>query len=142
LAEIAVAITQGSGTNIAGNTDTAGYIRQVVTPGDTGSNTQLMPSGVSLTSSGGNTTTAVAASVATDTVIKATPGRLCKVLVTTTGTVASSFYDNATTHTGTVIGYIPANPTVGTVYDFQFPAANGITYGGNASNPGLTISWV
>jgi hypothetical protein len=86
-------------------------------------------------------TTAIAAGVATDTVIKATAGRLGKVIVTTTGTAALLIYDNATGHTGTVIGALPASPAVGAVYDFNMPAANGITVLGAAANPAVTISF-
>jgi hypothetical protein len=97
--------------------------------------------GVGEMSSGGRSSTPVAASVATDTVIKATPGRLARVLVTATGTNPMQIFDNASGHTGTIIGALPASPTVGNVYDFQMPAANGITVLGNANNPGVTISW-
>jgi len=38
------------------------------------------------TSEGGTTTMAIAAGVTADTVVKATPGRLCRMLVTTTAT--------------------------------------------------------
>jgi hypothetical protein len=68
-------------------------------------------------------------------VIKAAPGRLCCVLVTTatTASQAITFYDNATAGSGTVIGVIPGGTTAGTVYTFLMPANNGITIGQNAS---------
>jgi hypothetical protein len=93
-------------------------------------------------SSGGLTATAVASGTSADTVIKATPGRLCRVLVTVTNTNPMNIYDNASAGSGTVIGCLPASPTVGNVYDFQMPAANGITVDGHASNPGVTISFM
>ena len=96
---------------------------------------------VDLTSTGGRSVTAVAASTATDTVIKASAGRLCRVLVTTTGTNPMQIFDNASAGSGTIIGALPASPAVGSVYDFNLPAANGITVKGSASNPAVTISW-
>jgi hypothetical protein len=98
--------------------------------------------GVVVTTAGGVTTVAIAASFATDTVVKATPGRLCKVLVTTTGSNPLTIWDNASGHTGTIIGAFAASPTVGTVATFDMPAANGITVQGNAANPAVTISFV
>jgi hypothetical protein len=99
------------------------------------------PEGAELSTVGGLFTTPVAASTATDTVIKAAPGRLCRALVTATGTHAMEIWDNASGHTGTIIGALPANPAVGQVYDFQMPAASGITVQGDANNPGVTIGW-
>jgi hypothetical protein len=98
--------------------------------------------GVVVTTAGGVTTVAIAAGTSADTVVKATAGRLCKVLVTTTGTNPMAIWDNASGHTGTIIGAFAASPTVGTVIPFDMPAANGITVQGNASNPAVTISFV
>lgn len=98
--------------------------------------------GVAVTTSGGVTTVAVAANTSTDTVIKASAGRLCRVLVTTTGTNPMNIWDNASGHTGTIIGAFAASPTVGTVASFEMPAVNGITIQGNAANPGVTVSFV
>jgi hypothetical protein len=90
---------------------------------------------------GGTNTVAIAAGTATDTVVHALTGRLCRVLVTTTGTNPLQIFDNASTSSGTIIGCLPASPTVGTTYDFNLPAANGITVKGNAANPAVTISY-
>ena len=71
-------------------------------------------------------------------VIKATPGMLCTILVTTTMTgagVAITFFDNATTAAGTVIGIVPALTAAGTIFSLIIPAINGITIGQQA---GLT----
>lgn len=90
---------------------------------------------------GGSVTVGVPAGTTANTVVKATPGRLCRVLVTATGTAAVTFYDSGTTASGTVIGYLAANSAAGTVLDCDLPAAVGITIAGNAANPGLTVSY-
>lgn len=93
--------------------------------------------------SGAATTAAVVtAGKTTNTVVKASAGRLGRVLLTTAnGAAAVSIFDNATTNTGTVLGYIAASAVAGTVVDFQMPAALGITVGGAATNPAMTISY-
>jgi hypothetical protein len=90
---------------------------------------------------GGTTATAVAAGTATDTVIKASVGRLCRILVTTAGTNAMMIYDNATAGSGKIIGATEANAVAGTVVNAQMPADNGITVDGHANNPAVTISF-
>lgn len=95
------------------------------------------------TTSGGASTVAVASGATADTVVKASAGRLCRVLLTSAnGAAAVSIYDNASTHSGTVIGYIPASAAAGSTYDFQIPASNGITVGGASTNPAMTISYL
>ena len=69
-------------------------------------------------------------------VVKASPGRLCKVTVTTVLSAAAiTFYDNASAASGTVLAVIPASAAVGTVYDFQISAVNGIyaSFGGTGA---------
>jgi hypothetical protein len=95
--------------------------------------------GIQDVSVGGRTSTAIAAGVAANTVVKATPGRLARLLVTATGTNQLTIYDNATTSSGTIIAIVPANAAVGTLIDCQAIALNGITIAGNAANPGITI---
>jgi hypothetical protein len=87
--------------------------------------------------------TSTVASAAANTVIKAGPGRLLRVLVTTAGTGTGNvlFYDNATTNSGTVIGMIPATIAIGTAYLFSMPAALGITCQNVASGPVLTVNF-
>jgi len=89
---------------------------------------------------GGIQTTPVAAAAAA-LAIKATPGRLHKVLVTTLGTAALVFYDNATAASGTIIGVIAASAPAGTVTAFDMPAAAGIWCASGTSTPAVTISW-
>jgi len=76
------------------------------------------------------------------TVVKASPGRLCTVLVTTAnGANAINIFDNASMASGTIIGVVAANASAGTVYDLQMPAANGITIAGTASAGTITVSY-
>lgn len=98
-------------------------------------------SGGLLGTSSGSLTKAVAASVATNTVVSNGPGRLARVLITALGTNALTIHDNASAASGTIIGYIEASAAAGTIRDFEMPAANGITVAGNANNPGFTVSW-
>ncbi|MGH7743288.1 MAG: hypothetical protein ACREQ5_00500 [Candidatus Dormibacteria bacterium] len=99
--------------------------------------------GASFTTSGGSTTAVIAAGAGT-TVVKASPGRLCRITVTTAGTTgAVTFYDNAASGSGTVLFVVPGSSvTVGTIYDVQMPAAAGITAVAAASGPALTVSFI
>lgn len=124
----------------------AGVTEQIVTAADTaGESYVASTTGTGLatldTTTGGTNTVAIPATTSANTVVKASAGRLCKVLVTTVGTAAVLIYDNATTNSGTIIGSIAASAAVGTVVDFQMPAANGITVAGSATLPALTISY-
>jgi hypothetical protein len=94
------------------------------------------------TTSGGGSTKVVAAAAGT-TVVKASAGRLCKVLVTG-GTISAAltFYDNATTTTGNVVGIIPATAAVtGIPFIFDWPCANGITGDFLTGSPAVSISY-
>lgn len=142
MAEGSLAVTEGSGRNIAVYTDSSGNYRQVIVLGDEAGTTAEVPNGVLLTSNGGNDYAVVAASTATNTVVRTGTGRLCKVLITTLGTAAVTFYDNASAASGNVIGYIPASAAAGTVYDFNLPHTSGIVASGNANNPGMTITFI
>jgi hypothetical protein len=95
--------------------------------------------GVTDVNVGGRTSTALAAGVAGNMTVRASPGRLARILVTATGTNEMDIYDNNSGVTGTIIGIVPANAAVGTIIDCQAPALNGITVKGNAANPGVTI---
>lgn len=89
----------------------------------------------------GVSATPITAGLATDTIIKGSPGRLCRILVSAAGANAVVIYDNATTHTGTIIGAVAASATAGTLVECQAPALVGITVQGNASNPAMTVIW-
>ena len=71
-------------------------------------------------------TTAAAATLAS---VVAPSGLICKIHVLTSGTAATSFYDNSSAISGTVAFIIPANPTVGAIYDVQIPVTNGLSWG-------------
>lgn len=59
--------------------------------------------------------------------IKAEPGRLCKVVVTTNMSAIATFFDNANgDSSGVVLGVIKSSAVAGDVIDFQMPAQNGI----------------
>jgi hypothetical protein len=91
-------------------------------------------------STGGTFATPIAASVTTTTIIKSTAGRLCRILVTTSGANALTVYDGDGP-SGTIIGIVPANAAVGTLIECQAPATQGITVAGSATNPAVTVIW-
>ena len=141
--ESPIAITQGSGTDIAGYVDINGNFRQAVAIGDPYYNYALIPVGVQLTSDGGNqTSAAVTSGKNTITVISSNPSFLCRILVTTANTSALTLYDNASAASGTIIGVITASAVAGTVFNCQMPALNGITASASSNNPAVTISYV
>lgn len=88
-------------------------------------------------SSGG--TTAVSVASATPGAVKASAGRLCRVIITTLGSGSQVFYDNASAASGTILFATTASAAVGTIYDVQAPAANGIYAAGAASTPVCTV---
>lgn len=95
---------------------------------------------IGYTNNDGKTNIAIAAGHVADTVVSGNGGMLGSVLVTTTGTAQMTIYDNATTHTGTIIGIIPASAAVtGIPFVFHAPAQLGIVVQGNANNPAVTI---
>lgn len=100
------------------------------------------PCGAPIVGVGGQATAAVAGG-AGNTVVSASPGRLCRVLVTTAGAGSGSvlIYDNASEASGTVLGVISAAAAVGGVSVFDMPAANGIVVANVASGPALTVSY-
>lgn len=96
---------------------------------------------VDSSSGGGAQTTPIAAGTVANTVVSNVGGgRICSILVTTTGTNPMLVYDNASTNSGTIIAALPASPAIG-LYTFGLPAAAGITVAGNAANPAVTIGW-
>lgn len=84
-------------------------------------------------------TTATVSAAGTVTV-KAGAGRLLKAVVTASAAGIVTIYDN-TAGSGTVLLTIPASPTVGTVYDVNLPAVNGITVVAAATPSSVTIGY-
>lgn len=89
-----------------------------------------------LVSNGGTSKTVIAAATVANTTIKASAGRLCKIIVTATGTNPMVFQDNGVTVAG-----LPASPAIGTVLDVQIPCGTNIVAVGNAANPGVTVTF-
>jgi hypothetical protein len=78
----------------------------------------------------------------TNTVVKASAGRICSVMVTTVTSGAITFYDNATTNSGNVLDVIPsATAVTGASLQARMPAVNGITVNGPATSGSITISY-
>lgn len=96
---------------------------------------------VAVVTDGGTLTAAVAAGAGGAGVVKAAAGRLCRIIVTTLGTAAMTFYDNASAASGTALFVIPASAAAGTIYNLQMPAANGIYAGGAANTPAVTVAY-
>lgn len=100
-----------------------------------------------LVDSNGNVTlakaTAPVAVNAGTVVVKSSPGRLMKIVVTVASTTGVlTVYDNASAASGTVLAVVPATTAAGTVYDLNVPASNGITVTAAAACAGVTIAYV
>lgn len=108
-------------------------------PGGSGQAFKLDAFGNVLVNTGGSSSLAIAAGVATNTIVKAAPGRLASILVTASGTNALNVFDNSSGASGTQIALVPAGTVPGTQINCQVPALNGITAQGNSNNPGVTI---
>lgn len=74
-------------------------------------------------------------------VIKAGMGRLASAIVTTTGTAQLNIYDNASQASGIILGAVPANAAVGSVYAFNSPAQQGIVANSVANCCAVTICY-
>ena len=99
----------------------------------------IQPGSMLLTTTGGTTPTSAPSNATT--VIKASAGRLARLLVTTVGAGTFVCFDNATTGSGTIIGSLGASAAVGTVEPLDMPALNGITCVSGATGPVVTVSW-
>jgi hypothetical protein len=79
--------------------------------------------------------------IGTTQVIKGAPGRLLRVVVTTvTASAATTIYDNASAASGTALLVIPVAAAVGTIYDVNLPAVNGLVVGG-AGTGAITVGY-
>lgn len=91
---------------------------------------------MSIVNPAGNIAVAAAAISAANVVVKAGPGMLCSVLVTTATTAAQAitFVDSATGASGNIIGIIPGGSTVnGVPFVYNFPVTNGVAIQQNAA---------
>ena len=133
-----LALRQGANV-LTDATTGATYAQQLVEIADkSGVNVAKVDAqGAILVSSGG--TTAVSVASATPGAVKASAGRLCKVIITTLGTGSQVFYDNASAASGTILFATAASAAVGTIYDVQAIAVNGIYAAGAASTPVCTV---
>ncbi len=79
--------------------------------------------------------------IGTTQTVKAAPGRLAKVVITTvTATAVTNIYDSASAASGTLLFVIPIGAAVGTVYAIDLPAVNGITVAG-AGTGAITVGY-
>lgn len=75
-------------------------------------------------------------------VVKPSAGRVLKVIVTTvTASATCTVYDNASTNAGTPLLVIPTAAAVGTIYDVNLPAVNGITVYSSGATGAITIGY-
>jgi hypothetical protein len=83
-------------------------------------------------------TTALASGVS-NTLLSGMPCLIRRVVVTSTGTASTTFYDN-TAASGTVLFVTPPNVAVGQIFDIEMPASKGIYAVGVSGSPALTVS--
>jgi hypothetical protein len=72
--------------------------------------------------------------------VKAAPGRLLKMIVTTALSAAVTVYDNTAAASGTILFATAATPAVGTIYDVNLPAVNGV-YASFAGTGAITFGY-
>lgn len=89
---------------------------------------------------GGDRNKAIASAAGT-VVVSGAPSSLVTAVITAAGTASLTCYDNASAASGTVIAVTPATTSVGQIYSFNMPAANGITCSDPTSGPGVTLSY-
>ncbi|HMH94154.1 MAG TPA: hypothetical protein VK586_24120 [Streptosporangiaceae bacterium] len=78
--------------------------------------------------------------IGTTQTVKASPGRLCRIVVTTaTATALTTIYDGLTA-AGTPLFIVPIAAPIGTVYAVDLPALVGITVAG-AGTGAITIGY-
>jgi hypothetical protein len=88
-----------------------------------------------------NAATTATITIGTTQTVKAGPGRLAKVCVTTvTATAVTTLWDSASAASGTPLFVVPIAAAVGTVYAIDLPAVNGITVSG-AGTGAITVGY-
>jgi hypothetical protein len=133
-------IALGTSTDAANANSVIGQLKQIKT--NTAASVTLAASSavIGVVAFGGTATLGVPSNNGV-TVVKAGSGRLASVIVTSTGSAQMNIYDNASQASGTIIGAIPADAAVGSVYQFNSPAANGIVANAVASCCAVTICY-
>lgn len=74
-------------------------------------------------------------------VVVAQPCRFCSILVSVATTGIITVYDNATTNSGTVVGYLPTSQAAGVFQAYDLACANGITINLSAGVGTVTIGY-
>lgn len=92
-------------------------------------------------STGGQYTSYHAAGASGAAAALAAPGRLCRLVVLTSGSAATVIYDNASAASGTKLYTLKASPTVGDVLDLQLPAVNGIYVAGATNTSSVLVTY-
>jgi hypothetical protein len=136
-------VAQGTSTDVANYNSVIGQLKQIKTNTASVTIGAALPTGsnvIGIIAFGGTTAIGVPANNGV-TVVKTGVGRLATVIVTTTGTVQLNLYDNASIAAGTIIGAVPANAAVGSVYSFNSPAVNGIVANAIANVCSTTICY-
>lgn len=119
-------------------TDGNGYTSAPVAVYLSGGTTSQMLGVVAI---GGTTTVSVPGNSGV-VVVRATPGgRLASAIVWGTGASQLNIYDNASQASGTILGAVPANAAVGSVYSFNAPSAVGIVANSVAGCCSVTICY-
>ena len=100
------------------------------------------PAAEVLQSTGGRYKTYLAAAAGTPSVVMSSQARLCKVIVLSSGSAATTVYDNAAAASGDKVLVVPANPTIGAVYDVQVPCVNGITVDQTTNTSAICLTYL
>lgn len=94
---------------------------------------------------GGQYTVNVAAGTLVNTLVFTGPGRICRVAITTLGSVDLQLWDSATT-TGAagaiLVGNVTGAAAVGTILSLQIPVTTGILPLQVTNTPGVALSYV
>lgn len=132
-----VAVMQGANLLTDATTGVV-YAQQIVEIADKGgANVASVDAQGSLATVRGTKAAFVAS--ATPGAVKSSAGRLVRVIITTLGTGSQVFYDNASAASGNVLFATAASAAVGTIYEVDIPAANGIYAAGAASTPVCSV---
>ena len=73
--------------------------------------------------------------------LKASAGRLARVVVTTLTATASTIYDSSALAAGTILFVIPTAAPIGTIYMIDLPYVNGLTVQSTGSTGAVTVGY-